>query len=259
MADFASIAAGAGSLIGGTAGLFSGFGAKKAAKRQLQNQLTLNQDAYDKNLAMWNLQNEYNDPSAQVARLEAAGINPVTSFGGSTSSGNSSSSPTYEAPHAPNYAESALHGWQTATNSVMQLLSAGEQLKSQKLDNTMKAIDVAMYADQPGIEYSDDGTVGTATRRPGVASLKREQLIRSLERSGIENFLLDTYGSQERESSIGLNKSKIENLRKLNEDIDSKIGLRNLDSGLKQLELQWYNSSKFIRNVSPFLNLLRRR
>ena len=40
------------------------------------------------NLDMWNKQNAYNDPSAQVARLLAAGINPAAQFGNVSEAGS---------------------------------------------------------------------------------------------------------------------------------------------------------------------------
>lgn len=52
---------------------------------------------FDKNLEMWRTQNEYNSPSAQRERLEAAGLNPALMYGGgATSTGNSNSTPSYQ-------------------------------------------------------------------------------------------------------------------------------------------------------------------
>lgn len=42
---------------------------------------TMYQRQYDDNLTMWNLQNEYNDPSAQMQRLDDAGLNPHLIYG----------------------------------------------------------------------------------------------------------------------------------------------------------------------------------
>ena len=76
----AGIISGAGSLIGG---LFSSSGSHYAARKQLQAVRETNQtnmqiaqqnNAF--NERMWNMQNEYNTPQMQRARLEAAGINP---------------------------------------------------------------------------------------------------------------------------------------------------------------------------------------
>ena len=70
---------------------FSSSGSHYAARKQLQavretNQMNyqIAQDNNAFNERMWNLQNEYNTPSAQRARLEAAGINPYLMLNGSS-------------------------------------------------------------------------------------------------------------------------------------------------------------------------------
>lgn len=46
---------------------------------------------------MWNLQNQYNDPVAQMERLSNAGLNPNLVYGGGNVTGNTTSNyPTYE-------------------------------------------------------------------------------------------------------------------------------------------------------------------
>lgn len=57
---------------------------------------------YEKDLEMWNLQNEYNTPSAQMARFAAAGLNPNFMYGQGTA-GNATSSPSFEAPNIEAY------------------------------------------------------------------------------------------------------------------------------------------------------------
>lgn len=56
----------------------------------------LSEYEWSKNLQMWNLQNEYNTPSAQMARYKAAGLNPNLIYG-NVSSGNASVLPKYQA------------------------------------------------------------------------------------------------------------------------------------------------------------------
>jgi len=53
------------------------------------------------NLANWHLQNSYNSPEAQMARLQAAGLNPNLVYGNGTVTGNTSSAP--DTPHAMPY------------------------------------------------------------------------------------------------------------------------------------------------------------
>lgn len=65
---------------------------------QNQENARLNQENRDYNLKMWNLQNEYNSPSAQMQRFRKAGLNPnlVVSQG---SPGNASSVPSSSPAH----------------------------------------------------------------------------------------------------------------------------------------------------------------
>lgn len=61
--------------------------------------------AYQRGLDMWKIQNQYNDPQSQMARLKAAGLNPNLVYGTGTVAGNQSGpTPRYDAPsyRAPN-------------------------------------------------------------------------------------------------------------------------------------------------------------
>jgi len=55
------------------------------------------QYAYEKDLAMWNLQNQYNSPASQMQRYKDAGLNPMLIYS-QGSSGNASQLPKYQAP-----------------------------------------------------------------------------------------------------------------------------------------------------------------
>lgn len=96
----------AGSLFGG---IFGAIGAKKQYQRQkklmnLQSQLEM-----DNWQQQFDAQNAYNDPSAQLERLEAAGINPLTQDGGfaNTSEGASGASVGLPSPSVPDYSSFA--------------------------------------------------------------------------------------------------------------------------------------------------------
>ena len=47
------------------------------AKYQAQWQQQENEKAYQRSLKMWNLQNEYNSPTQQMARIRAAGLDDL--------------------------------------------------------------------------------------------------------------------------------------------------------------------------------------
>ena len=72
---------------------------KGAIQGAIQNKYNKNLADYqfDKNLEMWNIQNEYNSPTAQRERFEQAGLNPALMYGGgSVSAGNANSAPQYQ-------------------------------------------------------------------------------------------------------------------------------------------------------------------
>lgn len=70
-----------------------------AAQQQWQYSKMASDYAFNQNLKMWNMQNAYNDPSAQMARLKAAGLNPNLVYGGGNVTGNTSgSAPQYDTP-----------------------------------------------------------------------------------------------------------------------------------------------------------------
>lgn len=81
--------------------LISNRSAKKRQEQSLQDNLQLQNQEFDKNKEMWELQNKYNDPSAQMRRLEGAGLNPMQIYGsGSGAANQSAPAPRYEAPTA---------------------------------------------------------------------------------------------------------------------------------------------------------------
>lgn len=83
-----------GSLVGGVFGMI-GQSEKFRMDRYLQDR----QNQF--NLQMWNLQNEYNSPAAQMRRFEEAGLNPALMYG-NASPGNAMSAPQMGTPEFPN-------------------------------------------------------------------------------------------------------------------------------------------------------------
>ncbi len=70
-----------------------------AARKERKHQTRLAEYAYSKDLEMWNRNNQYNTPSAQMRRLETAGLNKNMVYGQGTVAGNTSGqTPKYQAP-----------------------------------------------------------------------------------------------------------------------------------------------------------------
>lgn len=142
----AGIISGAGSLIGG---LFSSSGSRYAARKQLQAvretnaanlQIAQQNNAF--NERMWNMQNEYNTPSAQRARLEAAGINPYLMLDGSSTGVAQSASPadTSGTQVAPDVGSTIAGGYQSLGNSIA---SAASQIAQMAFQNDLQKANVA--------------------------------------------------------------------------------------------------------------------
>lgn len=87
-----------GNVFGGLFGLM-GQGIQTAVNARLQER----QNQF--NLDMWNRNNEYNTPQAQMRRFEEAGLNPALMYG-NVSSGNSSSAPVQGVPEMPDWSKS---------------------------------------------------------------------------------------------------------------------------------------------------------
>ena len=104
----------------GVAGIQAGANFAQAMWQNTQNKKAATR-AYNREVALWNMNNEYNTPAMQVQRLKDAGLNPALVYGtgASVATGNSKG-----AAHAPQAAPAA--------NPRFDLLSAlqfGQDMK----------------------------------------------------------------------------------------------------------------------------------
>lgn len=106
----AAITAGAGLLGSG----MQAWQARRNVERTNQANMKLAKYQFEKDKEMWHLMNEYNAPSAQMARFKEAGLNPNLMYGMGTP-GNVGEYPQFQAPHLdyrgqPSLAGSAIQG-----------------------------------------------------------------------------------------------------------------------------------------------------
>lgn len=102
-----------------------GFGSQAATNKA---QMQLAEYQYERNLEMWNRQNEYNLPSAQRQRLLDAGLNPALMYGSGHISNTASDAPSYDAPRLGAYtnfgdfgASGAINAYLSASKSVAEI------------------------------------------------------------------------------------------------------------------------------------------
>lgn len=155
----AALVSGAASLIGGgISGLFGKKSNDKTNETNLQiaretNQtnvdLAREQRAYDRE--MWDLQNQYNDPSAQMQRMVAAGINPYIASGSvdsgsATSSAGGQTAPTMVAPQsnytANNWLSGGLNGLIDGANTIGQSIIASKEVEHKQNELRLQEIEL---------------------------------------------------------------------------------------------------------------------
>lgn len=101
---------------------------------------------------MWNAQNQYNTPGAQLARYKAAGINPA--YGTAISSGDAgpvnAAAATVNTPEVPNVMVTQLQH-QQLQNAKIEGQRLAELVKGVQLDNAYKANSMDARVEAPSI------------------------------------------------------------------------------------------------------------
>lgn len=130
----------------GSSLISSAFGSifgDNSAKKQFKYQQQLNREAFQHDVDMWNRQNAYNTPSAQMERLQAAGLNPNLVYGNGGATNTASSAPTYNAGSAPDVSSAraaaaslANQGFNTALNFKLQQVQAANLQADTELKQT---------------------------------------------------------------------------------------------------------------------------
>lgn len=129
-------------LISGGLGLVGGLISHGDVKEQYKYNKKLQDNAFAHNVEMWNMQNAYNTPSAQMERLQAAGLNPNLVYGNGGATNTATDYPKYQAGDAPQVAniraasrQLALQGFQTALNAKLQNAQAANLNADTELKN----------------------------------------------------------------------------------------------------------------------------
>lgn len=138
-----------GSAAGAVGGLISGFSSIGAGRRQrkaIRLQHQLNMEAYERQLSdqrqLIDEEREYNDFSSVVARARAAGVNPQSVVGSANGGSISTSTPDIDTPDVsplPSPLSAVGDAFSSIGTSFNQSLLLKEQIRSQRIDNELKA------------------------------------------------------------------------------------------------------------------------
>lgn len=130
----APILSAAGSALSSGLGFLSNLWANKQNKELAQysaqqNQL-LQDRAFAQNKQMWSEQNAYNSPTAQMARLKSAGLNPNLVYGNGSVGNSSGSAPKMEAASYPTPKMEPYNGWNLGLADSIALSMRNKELQS---------------------------------------------------------------------------------------------------------------------------------
>lgn len=166
-----------GGIISGVGSLFGGLGSSamnhkavqdtnkanmEIAKYQAQWQQQENEKAYQRSLHMWNLQNEYNSPTQQMARIRAAGLNPNLVYGNGVTGNSSGSTPQYEPAKFNAPTMQAYRGWNLGISDAISQFLAYRTAKAQ-VDN-MEAQN-SLIRQQTATEATKQANIAASTSR----------------------------------------------------------------------------------------------
>lgn len=132
------------------------------AKYQAQWQQQENEKAYQRSLNMWNLQNEYNSPTQQMARIRAAGLNPNLVYGNGVTGNSSGSTPQYESAKFNAPTMQAYRGWNLGISDAISQFLAYRTAKAQ-VDN-MEAQN-GLIRQQTATEATKQANIAASTSR----------------------------------------------------------------------------------------------
>ncbi|KDS61827.1 hypothetical protein [Parabacteroides distasonis] len=170
MSILGGIVAGVGSLLGGVGSSAMNNKAvqdtnkanMEIAKYQAQWQQQENEKAYQRSLKMWNLQNEYNSPTQQMARIRAAGLNPNLVYGNGVTGNSAGSTPQYEPAKFNAPTMQAYRGWNLGISDATSQYLAYRTVKAQ-VDN-MEAQN-SLIRQQTATEATRQANIAASTSR----------------------------------------------------------------------------------------------
>lgn len=155
---------------------------------------SLSNNAFRQNVKLWEMQNQYNSPANQVARLTAAGLNPGLAYGGSSQVvGNSDSPPQLD--YSGVYNQPLMQ-----PDAVMQ----GQQALSMAIQRKLTQSEIEKNAAET------------------IESLNRGKI------SGVESDFAERFAYEKLMSMRLSNNKEYLNCEKVDQEINNLIATRNL-------------------------------
>lgn len=190
------------SSIGGGA-IGAGIGMIGSAISQAQNykySKKLMELQYQQNLDLWNKQNEYNAPTAQMQRLQAAGLNPNLVYGSNVVGNSSNNTSTSLGSVSPvDYSDSMFKGVSAVTNMKLARSQVRRQETQNQLDLALaanKALDTQYLRETLGsrVSYQNGLTKFSLEQWPLI--LQQQKNIITIQGKDIDLKVQEYYNAQ---------------------------------------------------------------
>lgn len=156
---------------------------------------------YQQNLDLWNKQNEYNAPTAQMQRLQAAGLNPNLVYGSSVSGNSSNNTSTSLGSVSPvDYTDSMFKGVSAVTNMKLARSTVRRQETQNQLDLALaanKALDTQYLREtlNSRVSYQNELTKFSLQQWPLI--LQQQKNIITLQGKEINLKMQEYYNAQQ--------------------------------------------------------------
>ena len=223
----------------------------RIAQEQRAWQQQENERVHQRNIEMWNMENDYNSPKAQMERLNAAGLSPMLAYSSGNVGGmSSSSSPKLDATQSQMPTLQPFTGWNLKASSVVDMINAwknfkliNEDIKGKQLDNQAKHYSNQLLREQiTGHKFTN--WFNETTKQHQIESLvygNNEKLARTRNydsnslfansKTALNNQALD-YNKEDRSYKLQMlkNRVSIEELEKFQKQLDYQFGLATYDA-----------------------------
>lgn len=224
-------------IIGGAASVLSSiFGNMGAARRQRQ--------ANRQNIAFWRMQNEYNNPSAQMQRLKAAGLNPNLIYGTSPTSAVGNAQSIAPSKAAPYKIENPLQGVNMYADTRVKEVTT-DNLKTQNTVLQQEALLKAAQTAKLGIDTARTKfDLGLATDLRNTSLQAAQEELRKLEAQSFGAELENKFKDKSMQDRLRRVMYEADNAKETLKGTELLNALRQLEKDLKDLGIErsdpWY-------------------
>lgn len=187
----------------GEGAIGAGIGMIGSALSQRQNykySKKLMELQYQQNLDLWNKQNEYNSPTAQMQRLQAAGLNPNLVYGSSVAGNSSNNTSTSLGSVSPvDYTDSMFKGVSAVTNMKLARSTVRRQETQNQLDLALaanKALDTQYLREtlNSRVSYQNELTKFSLQQWPLI--LQQQKNVITIQGKDIDLKMQEYYNAQ---------------------------------------------------------------